>query len=117
MLSDDELEVPEGAKTRVEVNRYERDPKARRRCLEHYDYTCQVCDLKFEERYGAFACRYMHAHHIVPLSQIADHDNHTVNPETDLVAVCPNCHAMLHHRSRIPRTVETLGQLMAEAEG
>ena len=36
VLSDGGLEVPEGAKTRVEVNRYERDPKARQRCLVHY---------------------------------------------------------------------------------
>ena len=117
VLSDSGLEVPEGAKTRVEVNRYERDPTARQRCLEHYDHTCQVCNLKFEERYGAFARGYMHVYHIVPLSQIADHENHKVNPETDLAAVCTNCHAMLHHHPDNPCTVETLRRLMAEAEG
>lgn len=116
VFSDGQLEVPEGAKARVEVNRYERDPDARRRCLEHYDYTCQVCDLKFEERYGEFARGFMHAHHKVPLSQITDHDNHKVNPETDLVAVCPNCHAMLHRHEDDPCDVETLRQEMAKAQ-
>lgn len=110
------LEVPEGAKSRVEVNRYERDPDARRRCLEYYDYTCQVCDLEFEKRYGKLGRGFMVAHHIVPLSQISDHENHKVNPEKDLVAVCPNCHAMLHHHSDDPCTVETLRQLMAEVQ-
>lgn len=116
VLSNDQLEVPEGAKTRVEVNRYERDPNARRRCLERYDYTCQVCGLKFEERYGDFARGFMHAHHKVPLSQVIDHENHQVNPVTDLVAVCPNCHAMLHRHPDRPCDVETLRLLMAEAQ-
>ncbi len=115
VLSADGTEVPEGAKTRVEVNRYERDPSARKRCLKHYDYTCQVCGLKFEERYGEFAREYMHVHHKTPLSQIDDHENHRITPETDLVAVCPNCHAMLHHHPDKPCDVETLRQLMTEA--
>lgn len=117
VLSEDQLEVPEGAKTRVEVNRYERDPDARRQCLEYYNYRCQVCDLKFEDRYGELGRGFMHAHHIVPLSQIADHDTHTVNPKIDLVAVCPNCHAMLHRHRDSPCSVETLRQLMAIAQG
>lgn len=115
VLPDDGVDVPEGAKTRVEVNRYERDPSARRQCLEHYDYTCQVCDLRFEERYGEFARGYMHVHHKVPLSQIEDHDNHRINPKVDLVAVCPNYHAMLHHHPRKPCDIETLKQFMKDA--
>ncbi len=115
VLPADGTEVPEGAKTRVEVNRYERDPVARKRCLEHYHYTCQVCGLRFEERYGEFALGFMHVHHKTPLSQIDDHENHRINPETDLVAVCPNCHAMLHHHQDKPCDVETLQQLMKEA--
>ena len=116
VLSEGGLEVPEGAKTQAVVNRYERSSAAKRWRLRYDGYTCQVCDLKFEERYGAFARGYMQVHHIVPLSQIADHDNHTVNPKTDLIAVCPNCHAMLHHRRKSPRTVEDLKQEMAKAQ-
>lgn len=112
--SDDDTEFPEGAKKRVEVDRYEKNPIARRRRLEHDDYTCQVCDLKFEDRYGEFARGYMHVHHVVPLSQITDHENHRVNPKDDLVAVCPNCHAMLHRHPDNPCNVETLRLLMAE---
>ena len=115
VLPEDSVEVPEGAKTRVEVNRYERDSGARKLCLKHYDYTCQVCGLKFDERYGDFARNYMHAHHKTPLSQITDHENHTVDPLTDLVAVCPNCHAMIHHHPDNPITVEQLRALMDKA--
>ena len=114
--SADQAEFPEGAKRRVEVNRYERDPGARKWRLEHDDYTCQVCDLRFEDRYGEFALGYMQVHHKVPLSQITDHDNYRVNPSTDLVAVCPNCHAMLHHHPDKPCTVEKLKQEMKMAQ-
>ncbi len=112
VLVGDGGEVPEGAKTRVEVNRYERDSGARQRCLEHYDYTCQVCGLRFRERYGDFARNYMHVHHKTPLSQITDHEKHTVDPLIDLVAVCPHCHAMLHRHPDNPCSVEKLKSLM-----
>jgi hypothetical protein len=42
----------EGTLTQVKVNRYERDPRARQDCLDHYGYRCQACDLDFGERYG-----------------------------------------------------------------
>ena len=48
---------------------------------------------------------------------IANHDNHKVNSKTDLVAVCPNCYAMLHHHPDKPCTVETLKQVMMKAQG
>ena len=115
VMAGDGGEVPEGAKTRVEVNHYERDPVARQRCLEYCDYTCQVCCLRFGERYGDFALNYMHVHHKMPLSQITDLEKHTVNPLTDLVAVCPNCHAMLHHHPHNPCNVEQLKDLMGQA--
>lgn len=85
------------------------------RCLEHYDYRCEVCGLRFEERYGEFAREYMHVHHKTPLSQIDDHQNHRIIPEADLIAVCPNCHAMLHHHPDKPCDIKTLQQLMKDA--
>lgn len=117
VLPNDLTLVPSGAKTRVEVNRYERSSAARTKCLEHYNYTCQACGLKFEERYGEFAKEYMHAHHKVPLSQIEDHDNYEIDPTVDLVAVCPNCHAMLHYHPDKPCDVDTLRRLMQETQG
>ena len=76
-----------------------------------------MCDLKFEDRYGQFSRGYMQVHHIMPLSQIPGHEIYKVNPSTALVAVCPNCHAMLHHHPDKPCTVETLKQEMEKAEG
>ncbi len=108
-------EVPEGAKTRVEVNKYERDSRARRDCIEYHGATCKVCGLDFEKRYGAIGHGFIHVHHTTPLSQITDHDNYTISPVTDLVPVCPNCHAMLHKSEKEPFTVKQLQHRMTQA--
>ena len=117
MESEDGHEIPEGAKTQVMVNRYERHPEARRRCLDHFGYECQVCGLRFEERYGELGREFMQVHHKLPLSEIADPDNYTVNPLEDLVPVCPNCHAMLHRPAGTTLTVEELRRRMDETPG
>ncbi len=90
---------------RVEVNRYERDPQARKACLEHYGYRCIVCEFSFEERYGPLGENFIHVHHTVELS-LAPPD-YEVNPINDLRPVCPNCHAMLHQQ-RPALTVDVL---------
>jgi 5-methylcytosine-specific restriction enzyme A len=78
----------------VEVNRYERDQRARRRCLQHWGYRCAVCDLSFEERYGTLGRTFIHVHHLLELSQVPP--GYKVDPVNDLRPVCPNCHAMIH---------------------
>lgn len=98
---------PEGAKQTVLVNKYERNPEARARCIEFHKARCKVCEMSFAETYGFFAKDFIHVHHITPLHQISE--SYDVNPETDLIPVCPNCHAMLHRQENgIPMTVERL---------
>jgi hypothetical protein len=60
----------EGADTRVVINRYERNPIARKKCLDHYGFSCQVCGFDFKKSYGALAPGYIHVHHLQPLAQI-----------------------------------------------
>lgn len=100
--------VPEGAVTRVEVNRYERSKWARAACLQKFGYRCQVCYLNFEERYGELGRDFMHVHHVVPLHEVAGIPNYRVVPIKDLRPVCPNCHAMLHRPKDRTLTVEEL---------
>jgi 5-methylcytosine-specific restriction protein A len=85
---------PEGALSRVEVNRYERDPRARKACLTHWGYRCAVCDFSFEERYGPLGQDFIHVHHTLELSRVPP--GYQVDPVNDLRPVCPNCHAMIH---------------------
>ena len=86
----------EGAKQQVTVNRYKRNPIARRQCLEIHGYNCLVCEMNFGKTYGEIGKEFIHVHHLVPLHEI--NQKYEVNPETDLIPVCPNCHAMLHRK-------------------
>ena len=86
----------EGDVQRVMVNRYERAPKAREDCIDHHGLRCAVCDLSFEERYGDPGAGFIHVHHTRTLHRMRT--SSPVNPKTDLIPVCPNCHAMLHRR-------------------
>lgn len=85
----------EGAVTTITVNAYERDPKARQRCIENYGATCWVCEFNFEAIYGQLGRGFIHVHHVKELHK-AGGLPYEVDPINDLVPVCPNCHAMLH---------------------
>ena len=86
--------LPEGAKRRVTVNAYERNPVARAACIAHHGCRCKVCDVDLGERFGEIAKGFIHVHHVLPLSAIGK--RYEVNPINDLVPVCPTCHAILH---------------------
>jgi len=98
MIQPDEIDksesYEEGSVKKVFVNSYERNTQARKACLEHYGYNCQVCDLNFFDRYGEIGEGFIHVHHKVEISTIGI--KYSVDPIKDLIPVCPNCHAMLH---------------------
>ncbi len=102
----------EGALKTIQVNKYERDGTARKKCISHYGETCQVCDFDFKERYGALGEGFIHVHHVVPLADIGE--EYQVDPIKDLSPVCPNCHAMLHKRQP-PYSVDELKQVLIAA--
>lgn len=86
--------LPEGAQRRVIVNAYERNPVARRRCLEHHGYACAVCGVVLQDVYGPIAKSFIEVHHKKPLSKIGR--KYRIDPVRDLVPICPNCHAIVH---------------------
>jgi 5-methylcytosine-specific restriction enzyme A len=89
--------LPEGAKSLVEVNRYERSPVNRTMCIRHYGPTCWVCDLDFAQAYGSIGKDFVEVHHRIPVSQIGA--GYVVDPLRDLVPLCSNCHSMVHRRN------------------
>ncbi len=95
----------EGSVKQVQVNRYERDRKAREACIQYHKPVCKVCNFNFFERYGALGEGFIHVHHVIPLSDIGQ--SYIPDPIKDLVPVCPNCHAMLH-KSNPPLSVDEL---------
>lgn len=104
--------VVEGAYRQIRVNAYERNPIARRRCIEAHGRACTVCSLHFSSLYGSAAEGYIHVHHLVPLSQIGT--EHEVDPANDLRPVCPNCHAVIHLRTPPYSIAEVRGMLRCE---
>lgn len=103
IASPEEIATPaiyfEGASRTVAVNAYERDPRARRACIQHYGTSCFVCGFDFSEKYGALGEGFIHVHHIVPLADVGG--TYAVDPVRDLRPVCPNCHAMIHRRADV----------------
>jgi 5-methylcytosine-specific restriction protein A len=96
---------PEGAVRTVHVNRYERDHRSRRACIEHWGTACMACDLDFGQMYGDIGDGYIHVHHLTPVSQMGP--GYRVDPVKELRPLCPNCHAMVH-TSDPPLTPEQL---------
>jgi 5-methylcytosine-specific restriction protein A len=90
-------DLTEGAVVRVEVNKYERNPVARMRCIEHYGDRCWVCDVSFGDLYGDIGTGFIHVHHRVLVSDMKG-EPYVVDPIRDLVPLCPNCHSMIHRR-------------------
>lgn len=107
-VTEDEVHV-EGALRRVTVNAYERNPDARRRCIERHKPICQACTFDFEATYGDIGLGFIHVHHKVELSSIGG--EYVVDPIKDLVPVCPNCHAMLHTK-KPALTIEELRDIL-----
>ncbi len=102
----------EGKKTLYYTTRYERNPKNRQQAIAIHGTKCMACGFDFEEFYGERGKDYIEVHHIVPL---ASRDQQIdIDPKTDLVVVCSNCHRMIHRRKNDILTVEGLKKIINE---
>ncbi|MGL4742448.1 MAG: HNH endonuclease [Sarcina sp.] len=105
----------EGSRCLVSVNMYERDSKARNICIQYYKdrnkgkISCIICKFNFEKFYGEEFKNKIHIHHIKPLSSIKK--EYKLNPITDLVPVCPNCHMAIHSKKPIYK-IEELQEIL-----
>ena len=89
----------EGATKQITVNAYERDSKARAKCLEYYlkkDGTikCQICGFDFGAFYGEQCNNMIEVHHMRPLSKVKK--EYQIDPINDLIPLCSNCHYVVH---------------------
>lgn len=107
--------LPEGAKVRIEVNRYERSPANRAVCIAHYGAVCQLCGFSFGDIYGKRGQGFIEVHHKVPVSKLGG--SYFVDPIEDLVPLCSNCHSIIH-RTNPPLSVEdTRALILASRDG
>ena len=94
-LSPDEtIGYPEGAVEKIYVNRYERDRRNREIAIDIHGLNCLACNFNFGKFYGSIGARYIVIHHVVPVSKLGP--NYQIDPSTDLVPLCANCHSMIH---------------------
>jgi predicted HNH restriction endonuclease len=114
-VADDELvaqtSLTEAQPTTVNVQVKRRNSLAREKCLARFTpITCQICGLDFAEMYGPAFQDCIHVHHLNPLALA--NARRAVNPDVDLIPVCPNCHAVIHAHGEIrsPETVRALIQ-------
>lgn len=104
----------EGSVQRILVNRYERDPRAREECIQHFGTTCFLCGFDFVAVYGEVMVGFTHVHHLNPLSSVGA--EYEVDPIQDLRPVCPNCHSVIHRRDP-PYSLEEVRKLLEATKG
>ncbi len=102
----------EGGMVQIVVNAWERNPDARAECVAHHGATCCICGFNYAKVYGAWGEGYIHAHHLIPVSERGG--TYVVDPVHDMVTVCANCHSMIHRR-RGTLSLDELRALMAAA--
>ncbi len=68
-------------------------------CIEINGTSCNICGFSFGDVFGVLGEGFIHVHHIVPVSEMDG--SYILNPGTDLIPVCPNCHAMLHRKQSV----------------
>ena len=91
-----ERELTEGERKHTEYERLHRNPALRQACINKYGYQCQCCGMNFAEVYGEqLGARFIEVHHLKMLSTY-DESRPTDYVE-NLVPLCANCHAMIHH--------------------
>lgn len=101
-------EYEEGALRELKACVRARSRELRAAAVATYGYSCAVCKFSFSHVYGRLGDGYIEIHHIQPLAE-------TPKPRTskvkDVVALCSNCHRMIHRRkprALLPRQLKSL---------
>lgn len=93
-------------------NRYERSSVNRSLCLAAKGTACAACGLDPGRHYGIDSASLIHVHHLTPLSMMGG--SAVVNPERDLIPLCPTCHNVAHKRQP-PFTPEEISSMISGA--
>jgi hypothetical protein len=93
----------------VSVNRYERDPRLRQACIDHYGSECFVCGFDFSVAFGPHFKGVIEVRHLNPLAKV--HGVHEGDAVRDLRPLFPNCHTVAHRRDP-PFTVDELKSML-----
>lgn len=100
----------EGKKTVIYTTKYERSAKNREDAKRIHGTKCMICGFDFEKIYGERGKDFIEVHHIKPL--YSRDEEVRINPRTDLICVCSNCHRMIHRRKNNILTPDELRALI-----
>lgn len=100
----------EGSKQSYFGTRYERRKDLRLKAIAIHGLECKACGFNFEDAYGEHAKGFIHIHHVVPISDFGGEK--AVNPETDLVPLCANCHAVVHRKREMTLSIDELKAML-----
>ncbi|MFH5948389.1 MrcB family domain-containing protein [Roseomonas xinghualingensis] len=95
---------------------HRRDPAIAFRALRMAEYNCELGPT-----HSTFTARrtrknFVEAHHLVPMSEQHSFENSLDVPE-NVVALCPNCHRLLHHGLAADRISAAVRLFRARSEG
>lgn len=96
----------EGRRLSFYSYKYERSAKNRNAAIRIHGLTCMACGINFEEKYGEIGKGFIEVHHIKPLNSLEQEV--VIEPATDLVCLCANCHRMIHRKKNYIMSVEEL---------
>lgn len=94
--ADSELAV-EGRAISYVGTRYERSRSNRSVAIALHGSSCIVCGFNFGTVYGDVGQGYVEVHHLLPVHMMES--PRAVDPRTELVPLCANCHRMAHRRT------------------
>lgn len=100
----------EGKKKEYYVTRYERNSINRENAIKFHGTECNICGFDFAEFYREAGRNFIEVHHIKPLSEAEE--NIEVNPETDLICLCANCHSIIHRRRDKVYSIEEMKDMV-----
>jgi len=109
---DEQKVYTEGTPNQVLVTKYERNPFARKTCIQHFGLSCSICEFDFEKKYGELGNGFIHVHDLKQVANIKK--EYKIDPIKDLRPVCPNCQAMIH-KLKEPYTIEEMKEKMNKA--
>lgn len=105
-----ETALIEGQQTQRWTNIYERNSQLRAAAIRVHGVVCMGCGFSFESTYGAIGSGFIEVHHIKPISSLGG--SASVDPTTDLVVLCSNCHSIVHRKRPSPLSLDALRNLV-----
>lgn len=103
----------EGSPEEKYVTVFERSRINRSLCLSFHGFNCKACGISLREQYGHVARNFIHVHHLNPLAFAGQSK---IDPLTDMVPLCPNCHGIAHLRTP-PFSVEEIKNMIIKNNG